>query len=278
MRHHLINKTINRIKEWNKRWPRSVVLWSGGKDSTALLHLIRYGAEIDIPVVQYRQPKFRERYAYSDRLIKEWDLEVYEYPPMKVSLADGPDVNTGEVRFDMLHYFQWGKNCVVLSLGTETPKPDEKFLCGVTDFLQRPTGTFNWPWGAVFIGTKYEDTDLIKGHVPLAQDIRIVDGSPVSLYPMRDWTDDDIFEYLEESGVEPDPTRYIKKENKWYNNPDKSLNADFYPACFNCVNRHLGRHVHCPKLDATITNISDMAPYEDIVIDDLGFRPVEWKK
>lgn len=278
MRHHLINKTINRIKEWNKRWPRSVVLWSGGKDSTALLHLIRYGAEIDIPVVQYRQPKFRERYAYSDRLIKEWNLEVYEYPPMKVSLADGPDVNTGEVRFDMLHYFQWGKNCVILSLGTETPKPDEKFLCGVDDFLQRPTGTFNWPWGAVFIGTKYEDTDLIKGHVPLAQDIRIVDGSPVSLYPMRDWSDDDIFEYLEESGVEPDPTRYIKRENKWYNNPDKSLNADFYPACFNCVNRHLGRHVHCPKLDATITNISDMAPYEDIVIDDLGFRPVEWKK
>ena len=278
MRHHLINKTINRIKEWNKRWPRSVVLWSGGKDSTALLHLIRYGAEIDIPVVQYRQPKFRERYAYSDRLIKEWDLEVYEYPPMKVSLTDGPDVNTGEVRFDMLHYFQWGKNCVVLSLGTEKPKDGEKFLCGVTDFLQRPTGTFNWPWGAVFIGTKYDDTDLIKGHVPLAQDIRIVDGSPVSLYPMRDWTDDDIFEYLEESGVEPDPTRYIKKDDKWYNNPDKSLNADFYPTCFNCVNRHLGRHVHCPKLNATITNISEMAPYEDIVIDDLGFRPVEWKK
>lgn len=278
MRNHLINKTINRIKEWNKRWPRAVVLWSGGKDSTALLHLIRYEAEIDIPVIQYRQPKFRERYAYSDRLIKEWDLEVYEYPPMKVSLADGPDVNTGEVRFDMLHYFQWGQNCVVLSLGTEKPKDGEKFLCGVTDFLQRPTGTFNWPWGAVYIGTKYEDTDLIKGHVPLAQDIRIVDGAPVSLYPMRDWTDDEIFQYLEENGVEPDPTRYIKEDGKWKNNPDKSLNADFYPACFNCVNRHLGRHVHCPKLNATITNISDMAPYEDIVIDDLGFRPVEWKK
>jgi hypothetical protein len=278
MRHHLINKTINRIKEWNKRWPRSVVLWSGGKDSTALLHLIRYGAEIDIPVVQYRQPKFRERYAYSDYIIKEWNLEVYEYPPMKVSLADGPDVNTGEVRFDMLHYFQWGQNCVVLSLGTETPKPDEKFLCGVDDFLQRPTGTFNWPWGAVFIGTKYEDTDLIKGHVPLAQDIRIVDGAPVSLYPMRDWTDDEIFWYLEDKGIVPDPTRYIKENGQWKNNPDTSLNADFYPACFNCVNRHLGRHVHCPKLNATITNISEIAPYEDIVIDDLGFRPIEWKK
>jgi hypothetical protein len=242
-----------------------------------LLHLIRYGAEIDTPVIQYRQPKFRERYAYSDRLIKEWDLEVYEYPPMKVALADGPDVNTGEVRFDMLHYFQWGRDCVILSLGTEKPKEGEKFLCGVTDFLQRPTGTFNWPWGAVYIGTKFEDTDLIKGHVPLAQDIRIVDGSPVSLYPMRDWTDEDIFGYLEDNGIDPDPTRYIKENKQWKNNPDKSLNADFYSACFNCLNRHMGRHVHCPKLNATITNISDMAPYEDIVIDDLGFRPVEWK-
>ena len=278
MRHHLIDKTINRIKEWNKRWPRAVVLWSGGKDSTALLHLIRYGAEIDIPVIQYRQPKFRERYAYSDCLIKEWGLEIYEYPPMKVALADGPDVNTGEVRFDMLHYFQWGRNCVVLSLGTETPKDGEKFLCGVTDFLQRPTGTFNWPWGAVYIGTKYEDTDLIKGHVPLAQDIRIVDGAPVSLYPMRDWTDDEIFWYLEDNGITPDPTRYVKTNEKWQNNPDKSLNADFYPTCFNCVNRHLGNHVHCPKLNATITNISDMVPYEDIVIPDLGFRPVQWEK
>lgn len=259
-------------------WPRAVVLWSGGKDSTALLHLIRYGAEIDIPVIQYRQPKFRERYAYSDCLIKEWNLEVYEYPPMKVSIADGPDVNSGEVRFDMLHYFQWGKNCVVLSLGTETPKEGEKFLCGLTDFLQRPTGTFNWPWGAVYIGTKYCDTDLIKGHVPLSQDIRIVDGSPVSLYPMRDWTDEEIFWYLEDNKIQPDPTRYIKVDGRWQNNPDKSLNADFYPVCFNCVNRHLGRHVHCPKLNATITNISDMAPYEDIVIDDLGFRPVEWNQ
>jgi hypothetical protein len=243
-----------------------------------LLHLIRYRAEIDVPVIQYRQPKFRERYAYSDRLIKDWDLEVYEYPPMKVALADGPDVNTGEVRFDMLHYFQWGRDCVILSLGTEKPKEGEKFLCGVTDFLQRPTGTFNWPWGAVYIGTKFEDTDLIKGHVPLAQDIRIVDGSPVSLYPMRDWTDEEIFWYLEDNGIEPDPTRYIKENQNWKNNPDKSLNADFYPTCFNCVNRHLDRHVHCPKLNATITNISDMAPYEDIVIDDLGFRPIEWKK
>jgi len=242
-----------------------------------MLHLLRFKAEIDIPVIQFRQPKFRERYAYSDRLIKEWDLTVYEYPASRYALADGPDVETGEVRFDLLHYFQWGSKAVVLSLGTERPKGGEKYMCGLDDFLNRPTGTFNWPWGAVWIGTKGSDTDLIKGHVPLAQDIRYAEGSPVSLYPMRDWTDDDIFEYLESAGVEPDPTRYVK-EGKWGNNPDKSLNADFYPTCLNCVDRHQGSHVHCPKLNAQISNISHLAPYEDIVIPDLGFRPVEWNK
>jgi len=56
----LIDTTIHKIQEWNKRWPRAVVLWSGGKDSTALLHLIKFGAGIDIPVIQYREPKMRE--------------------------------------------------------------------------------------------------------------------------------------------------------------------------------------------------------------------------
>lgn len=277
----LIDITINKVKSWHKRWPRAVVLWSGGKDSTALLHLIRYKCNIDIPVIQFREPKFRWRYAYSDKLIKDWNLEVYDYAPMKVAITDGPDVETGEPRFDMLKYYQWGSKCVGLSLGTERPKSDElgdssKYLCGVDDFLYRPTGTFNWIWGAVYIGTKYCDTDLIKGHVPLALDIRYNEGSPVSLYPMRDWTDKAIFQYLEDNNIEPDPTRYIKADGKWINNPDKSVNADFYPVCFNCVDRHKDKYVYCPKLNATISNISASAPYEDVVIPDLGFRPVEW--
>lgn len=274
----LINETIEKAKLWAKNWPNSVVLWSGGKDSTAMLHLLKFQAGIDVPVIQFRQPKFRDRYAYSDQIIKEWDLTVYDYPASRFALADGPDTETGEVRFDLLHYFQWGEKAVVLSLGTERPKEGEKFMCGLNDFLRRPTGTFNWPWESVWIGTKNSDTDLIKGHVPLSQDVRHAEGSPVSLYPMRNWTDRDIYQYLEDNRVKADPTRYVKTKQGWVNNPDKSLNADFYPTCLNCVDRHQPNHVHCPKLKATVTNISHLAPYEDIVIPDLGFKPVTWEK
>ena len=225
----LIHKTIDKAVRWNKQWPNSVIFWSGGKDSTVLLHFLKFKCGIDLPVVQFRQPKFRERYAYSDKLIKDWQLTMYEYPAFKHTLADGPDVETGEVRFDLLHYFQWGKNSVVLSLGTERPKANEPFMCGVDDFLMRPTGTFNFPWNGVWIGTKWSDTDLIKGHVPLAQDIRHVDGNPASLYLLKDWNDENVYEYLETNNVQPDPTRYAKGKHGWMNNPDKSLNADFYP-------------------------------------------------
>lgn len=239
-----------------------------------MLHLLKFGAGIDVPVIQYREPAFRERYVYSDKLIKDWNLEVYDYLPSKYSISDGPNLDgNGGVRFDLLKYYQWGQNCMVLSLGTERPVGDEKFICGL-DYLARPKGGIDWPWQAVWIGTKNCDTDLIKGDVPLSMDIRYVDGAPISLYIMRDWTDDDIWEYLEEAGVTPDLDRYEKVDGKWGNKKDKSKNADFIPTCLNCIDRHSkDKFAWCPKLQATITNMSDMAPYEDIVIPDLGFKP-----
>jgi hypothetical protein len=267
----LINKTKNKAKLWIKQFPKSSVLWSGGKDSTTLLHLLKFGCGIDLPVVQFREPNFRERYEYSDKLIKQWDLEVHEYPPLKVSLTDGIDTETGEIRFDLLKYYQWGKKCVVMSLGTERPIGNEKYLCGL-DFLSRPTGNFNWPWTAVFIGTKNCDVDLIKGQIPPSVDIRYSDGSPVSLYLLRDWTDENVYQYLEENGVMADGDRYEKIENKWQNKKDKSKNADYIPTCLNCIDRHADKYVYCPKLKAQITNMSEKAPYEDIEIHDLGLK------
>jgi hypothetical protein len=273
----LLNSTIERALKWHKRWPKAVVLWSGGKDSTVLLHIIRYKCKIDLPVVHWREPKLRHRYAYADELIKKWDLEVYDYPASKIALTDGPDTETGIHRLDVLKYYQWGKACMVMCLGTERPKDGETFLCAVDDCLNRPTGFFSWPWDAAYIGTKNSDEDLIKGSIPLSMDIRYSSGSPISLYLLRDWTDEDIFSYMESENITPDPSRYIKENGQWKNNPDKSNNADFYPVCFNCVDRRGPKHVYCPKLNGTISNISSLAPYEDLVIDDLGVRPVVWE-
>jgi hypothetical protein len=201
-------------------------------------------------------------------------LTLFDYAPGRIAIQDGFDIETGEARFDFLKYYQWGHHsALVLSLGTEHPKEGEPYLCGLTDVLQRPTGSFNWPWDAAFHGQKSADVDLIKGGVPLAQDVRRVDDSPTQLFLMRHWTDDDIFDYLEAEGVPMDPTRYDRASGKWGHKQDKSHNADYYPICWNCVNRHLSAPVWCPKLRSEVNSIAHLAPYEDNAIPEQGFKP-----
>jgi len=274
MMNHLHAETMRKLELWVNQAQNPVVLWSGGKDSNAMLHMILFGLGVKLPVIQWREPRFRHRYAFSDRLAKEWDLEVYDYAPSRVALSDGPDIETGEPRFDFLKYYQWGKStAIILSLGTEHPKEGEPYLCGVTDVLQRPVGSFVFPWDSVFHGQKSFDVDLIKGGVPLMQDVRTTNDAPTQFFPLRAWTDADVFGYAEQYGCPIDETRYVKINGVWGHNPDKSQNADYYPICFNCVNRHKGPIVFCPKMQAEVTNISERAPYEDIVIPEQGFRP-----
>jgi hypothetical protein len=270
----LVDQTLYRTEHWLLEFRNPVVLWSGGKDSTAMLHLLIFKLGVRLPCVQWREPRFRHRYAHSDLLAREWDLTLYDYAPGRIAIQDGFDIETGEPRFDFLKYYQWGHHsALVLSLGTEHPKEGEPYLCGLTDVLQRPTGSFNWPWDAAFHGQKSADVDLIKGQVPLAQDVRRVDDSPTQLFPMRHWTDDDIFDYLEAEGVPMDPTRYDRASGKWGHKQDKSSNADYYPICWNCVNRHLSAPVWCPKLRSEVNSIAHLAPYEDNSIPEQGFKP-----
>jgi 3'-phosphoadenosine 5'-phosphosulfate sulfotransferase (PAPS reductase)/FAD synthetase len=270
----LVDQTLYRTEHWLREFRNPVVLWSGGKDSTAMLHLLIFKMGVKLPCVQWREPRFRHRYAHSDLLAREWDITLYDYAPGRIAIQDGFDIETGAPRFDFLKYYQWGHHsALVLSLGTEHPKEGEPYLCGLTDVLQRPTGSLNWPWDAAFHGQKSADVDLIKGQVPLAQDVRRVDDSPTQLFPMRHWTDDDIFDYLEAEGVPMDPTRYDRASGKWGHKQDKSSNADYYPICWNCVNRHLSAPVWCPKLRSEVNSIAHLAPYEDNSIPEQGFKP-----
>jgi 3'-phosphoadenosine 5'-phosphosulfate sulfotransferase (PAPS reductase)/FAD synthetase len=273
----LVTDTCRKVERWLAASANPVVLWSGGKDSTAMLHLIRFKVGAKTPVVQWREPRFRHRYAHSDMLAQAWDLEVYDWSPISYALTDGYDIETGVPRFDFVKMYEMAPRKVMfLCLGTEEPQPEElasgRYLCGL-DTLKRPTGTFNFPWDAAFHGQKSADVDLIKGQVPLAQDALVQAGVPTQYYPMRHWSDADVWNYLEAEGVPNDETRYEKADGVWRHRKDKSANSDYYPVCWNCVNRHLGDTVWCPKNLCETNNISALAPYIDLQSEAQGFRP-----
>lgn len=274
----LISETCRKVEQWLNQCATPVVLWSGGKDSTAMLHLIRHKVGAKLPVIQWREPRFRTRYAHSDRLAAEWDLEMYDWAPSGYLLTDGFDIETGKPRFDFIKLYQIAANgkTLALCLGTEEPKPEElssgRYLCGL-EALNRPTGTFNFPWDAAFHGQKSADVDLIKGQVPLAVDALVQPDVPTQFYPMRHWSDADVWNYLEAEGVPNDDTRYEKADGEWRHKTDKSANSDYYPTCWNCINRHLADTVYCPKYSCETNNISHVAPYVDLKSEAQGFRP-----
>ena len=270
----LITDTCRKAERWLSEFSNPCVLWSGGKDSTAMLHLLIHKVGAKLPCVQWREPWFRDRYELADALTRAWNLDVYDYAPSKIALTDGTTPE-GSHQIDFIKYQQWGKQtaCMVVVTAQE-PADGKAWRCGM-DALQRPLGTFAWPWDACFHGQKSEDEDPIKGKMPLAMDVRRMPDCPAQLFLMRDWTDEDVWNYLEAEGVPNDETRYGKDSGgSWRHLADRSRNADFPHICTACMSRKGAATVWCPKHQAEVNNVSAWLPYEDHAIPDQG---VVWR-
>ncbi len=75
----LENKSVYVIREAYHRFDRMAVLWSMGKDSTALLWLCRkaFFGHVPFPVVHIDTSyKFPEMYAFRDHYAEEWGLDL----------------------------------------------------------------------------------------------------------------------------------------------------------------------------------------------------------
>lgn len=75
-----IFKSQEVIKEALTRFPGKIALaWTGGKDSTTTLHLLKElcGGQVPIPVLNIdTSVKFKEIYEFRDRLTQEWNLNL----------------------------------------------------------------------------------------------------------------------------------------------------------------------------------------------------------
>lgn len=68
------------LKEALERFPKRIALaWTGGKDSTTTLHLLRdlCGGKVPIPILNIdTSVKFKEIYEFRDRIAQEWNLTL----------------------------------------------------------------------------------------------------------------------------------------------------------------------------------------------------------
>jgi hypothetical protein len=188
-------------------------------------------------------------------IIHNWCLEVHDYPPIRVSLKHHPEMVALVSEYSsgphsMIALF---KNTIEFKDGDDAAN----YLCAV-NFLMRPCSTFNYPWDVAFVAHKDCDTDQIYGVMPLHSPIVMRDEGPDFLFPLKEWTHSDVWDYTEKYQVPFQADRYdIKNRCEW---PDKTTNSDWYPCCLRCVDKRIqGQTVFCPKMQRELVNVSGAA-------------------
>ena len=223
-----------------------------------LLHLVRRVLK-DLPVVFFREPFQPRRYAFANDIIEDWELNVHEWPPIATAVAFKNDTTS------LVHRFQVAPNHtidmpvdVIEPLPTAQPELAPAPVCAL-DILRRPKASFTAPWGVMFTGAKSSDVDPLAGAVPLSVSLwREADG-PAFAFPLRTWTDADVWDYIEAEKVPYQMDRYQNRTER----ADKAGNPDYLLGCQRCLCANGPATVWCPKLKAEINNVADKVPRLD---------------
>jgi hypothetical protein len=260
-----IKETFEFCLEQFRQYRHPVLYCSFGKDSTVLLHLL-LSRKIQIPIVFHQDPWFPRKIDFARGLISKWNLEVHDYPPHKTSLKHS------ERMVALVSEYQTGpnSNLAVLKNALEFRDGDDpdKFLCGL-NFLMRPGAAFVYPWDVALIGHKDVDEDQIFGLVPLHSRIVYRDEGPDFIFPLKEWTHDDVWDYTERFNVPCQTDRYDLATRGEF--ADKTPNSDWYECCIRCVDKRLdGQKVFCPKMKVELKNVSGAAPEFSRVPDYFG--------
>lgn len=203
-----------------------------------------------LPVVFHREPFSPEKYAFANGVIAERGYAVYDYAPSGTAILKAG----GHIEVMNAYQLAPGK-FLDLPTGIVQPEPGQPFLCGYSDIYNKPLGAFGFPWDMVFMGHKSSDVDPLRGPVPLLVDVVVNEGAPTYSYPLRNFTDDDVWLYTEEHGLPVHATRY-NRDDGYREHSSKDLNPDYFRACTRCMDPDEPLAVVCPKLGAEITNRS----------------------
>lgn len=249
-------KSSDMIQKVMGKYKNPAILCSFGKDSMVMLAIMR-GLKIELPILFFREPFFTEKYDFANEVIKKWDLKCYDYPPNAITMANANG------KCEVIRHYNIGQKSLVISDGNlYEPEDGKKFLCGLTDLLMKPTGMINFQWDMLFCGHKSSDKDPLAGDLTLNVDIHQTQGAASLAYPLRDWTDDDIWDYIQAFDVPFHEGRYDKALRK--DKEDKTLNPDYIPACTRCLDKNQPAFVTCPKSGLQVTNLSNTLRHTDM--------------
>jgi 3'-phosphoadenosine 5'-phosphosulfate sulfotransferase (PAPS reductase)/FAD synthetase len=255
-----IEHSIDLIRYGIATSQRPAAMLSFGKDSMAMAHLIRGNSQtFPIEVIYHRDPWFPHKNEFADGIIRSWNMSVHDFPPTAAGVKVKPDM------LELVSRYNFGVGFMDVPKNISPPEeyPRREFICGLNDWLLRPKGTIQTPWDMVFIGHRSADVDPFEGAVPLKSDTTRIGGVNV-VFPLRDWTDAELWDYIKTNHVPVQEARYNGDEH-WHAN-------DWTHACTLCIDpRETRERVMCPKLKREVKN-------RGAEVLQLHARPDYWEK
>lgn len=239
-----VKKSLEFIKESaDGKYP--ILLCSFGKDSMVLLHLIRQ--IMDIPVIFYKVHNQQERYEFAQQIIRDWHLTVYDYPPLLNDIIYKDEKMNG-----VGTYWLGGE---VINKVLWLTKPNGRFSCAIEDILTRPTcDGYKFKWDCVFSAHKKIDVDLLLGKLELKGNKK-----GIVHYPLLDWDNKDIWEYIRVNDIPYNAMKYDANGNVL---TDTTYNENYHAACIKCLDPNEAENVYCEREKKEVQNMGKLIDYE----------------
>ncbi len=199
----LENQTIYIIREAYAEFKNPAVLWSTGKDSTAMLYLCRkaFFGKIPFPVIHIdTNHKFRQMYKFRDAIAEEWDLDLI-VASNKQAINEGFGPQDGKLecctrlKTDALKMCldEYGFDALILAI-----RRDEHGIRAKERYFSPRGENFAWDYR----DQPLEMWDQYQGLVG--------EGMHMRIHPILHWRELDVWEYVRREKLPTNPMYFSK--------------------------------------------------------------------
>lgn len=230
MNYELLKNSVSLIDDQLSKCERPALACSFGKDSMVMLYLVRQFRP-DIPVLYFKGLPHPTKHLFAARISRELALDI-RLPEPKYK-----DLIAKDGKVELIEVYEVAPGRLVYFPIEPEPDyvPGPGYACAVDKFM---TATIPAPmsFDALFVGHRGDDIDPTFGKVPLVSSVFEAEGFR-TIYPIKDWTEADIWEFSREVGIPQNEARYAG---------DMRANNDYHEMCVNCLKK-TGADAYCPK-------------------------------